>query len=300
MLQTTPIGSFANATATNTTLPAVCQLSPHARALSTVLTALVGSIVGGISGGWFTAFFMAWVCWLASLRICVVGIWALFEALSGHSLEGGSQFQKFYAHVPGLHKIANGWKESDDPCLREDADTNKPTLLGWLGWLWPAIYSPIVQTMWLVENWHHPSGSLKIVRAIGVSVTALPLTMDTRARYGAALGDTLGKWADRLFNLITATSCLALGVIACIELVVGAIEASSMAHFAVVYVLLMLLWTYVSFTQAIPHDKARSVYSLRTFVAGLAMGAFGGFFTASPAFTVMSGAQDTPGVGLGD
>ncbi|KAK5728287.1 hypothetical protein LTR15_001422 [Elasticomyces elasticus] len=286
-------------TTTNATLPTICELSPHARALSTVLTAFIGSIISGISGSWFTAFFTAWVCWMASLRICVVGVWAVLESLCGHPLEGGSQFHDFYGHVPWFGKLVDEWRTFDDPFFREGADANKPTLLGWLGWLWSTIYSPIVQTMWLFENWNHASGSLKIVRAIGVSVTALPLTMDTRARYGTALGDTIGRWAEKMFNLITAISCLTLGVTACIELVLGATEASLKPVIDVVYVLAMLVWTYGSLIFATPHDEARSVNSVGAFLAGLATGAFGGFFTAAPAYVVLQKAQDAPGLDLG-
>ncbi|KAK3644012.1 hypothetical protein LTR56_009864 [Elasticomyces elasticus] len=146
MLRTALNETFANATTTNTTLPAVCQLSPHARALSTVLTASIGSIISGVSGSWFTAFFIAWVCWFAPLRICVVGIWAVIESLGGHPFEGGSQFHDFYGHVPGLGIIVNVWRNFDDPDFRDGADANSPTFLGWLGWLWSTIYSPVVQT----------------------------------------------------------------------------------------------------------------------------------------------------------
>ncbi|KAK5737680.1 hypothetical protein LTR17_006542 [Elasticomyces elasticus] len=154
--------------------------------------------------------------------------------------------------------------------------------------------------MWLVENWHHALGGLKIVRAIGVSVTALPLTMDTRARYGTSLSHTLGRWAERVFNLITAIGCLTLATIACIELALGAIQASAMAHIIALYVFLMLVGTYVSLGFTTPRDKARSVHNMQFFLAGLAMGMFGGIFRAAPAFSVLRMAQNTPGIGLGD
>jgi hypothetical protein len=286
-----------NSIVTNATESTVCVLSPHGRALSSVLTAFVGSIISGISGGHFTAFLTAWICWLASLRIIAVGIWAVIQAVQLKPLNGGSQFHDFYGRIPLLGKLMGGFsgvRDIDD----EDAEANSPSFLGWLGWAWSACYSPVIQTLWLVENWDKASGSLKLVRAIGVSVTALPLTMDTRARYGAALGAIFGGWSETVFTFLTAGSCLMLGVLASIELVLGAMETSLKPFAIVVYVLFMLVWNYVSLVFATPYDGARSMNSLGAFLGGLAMGAFGGLFVAAPAFTLLHSAQDTPGSSL--
>ncbi|KAK3644013.1 hypothetical protein LTR56_009865 [Elasticomyces elasticus] len=124
--------------------------------------------------------------------------------------------------------------------------------------------------------------------------------MDTRARYGAALGGMIGGWAEKVFNLITAVSCLTLGVIAFIEVAVGLVEASWTSAEIVIYILSMVLWTFGSFIFATPHDEARSVNGVGSFLAGLAMGAFGGLLTAAPAYAVLKKAQDTPGINLAD
>lgn len=265
---------------TNATESTVCVLSPHGRALSSVLTAFVGSVIGGISGGYFTAFYTTCICWMASLRIVVVGIWAVIQAVQFKPLDGGSQFHDLF------------------PFFRKDVEASSPSFFGWLGWAWSACYSPVIQTLWLIENWDKALGGLKLVRAIGVSVTALPLTMDAHARYGAALGTILGGWSEKVFTFLTASSCLVLGVLASIELVLGAMETSLKPSIIVIYVLFMLFGTFVSLSFAISLDEARSVNSLDAFCGGLAMGAFGGLFVAAPAFILLYNTQDTPGSSL--
>jgi hypothetical protein len=79
--------------------------------------------------------------------------------------------------------------------------------------------------LWLVAYWNTHNGGLKIVRATGVSVTALPLTIDTKARYGAFLEQRYGRWSRITFTLIHASSCMTLGLISAIELVQGAVDA---------------------------------------------------------------------------
>ena len=119
--------------------------------------------------------------------------------------------------------------------------------------------------------------------------------MDTRARYGAALGEKIGTWSEKVFNFFTAASCLVLGVIASIELVLGALEVPVVPYIVVIYALFLLFWTYTSLIFATPHDEARSVDS---FFGGLVMGVFGGIFTATPAFVILLGAQNKPGSSL--
>lgn len=41
--------------------------------------------------------------------------------------------------------------------------TREITVLDWVGRLYTAIYSPIVQTLWLAENWSASGGALKIL-----------------------------------------------------------------------------------------------------------------------------------------
>jgi len=86
-----------NATLTaNSTLPkGSCTLSPHAHALSSVLTAFISSIVGGISGGYRVAFITAWVCWFGIPRILVVGAYQIACVLCSKPIAGGDDFFNF-------------------------------------------------------------------------------------------------------------------------------------------------------------------------------------------------------------
>ena len=97
---------------------------------------------------------------------------------------------------------------------------------GWRGCLTTMMYSPVIQVMWLVENWHQASAGLKWARAIGVGVAALLSGFDTRARYGRALGRVCG-WAPAglVFGVLTAASTVALGGVAVVELGLAAKQA---------------------------------------------------------------------------
>ncbi len=102
---------------------------------------------------------------------------------------------------------------SESDFARGDAtESNDVTLLGWFGWVWGVCYAPIIQVLWLVKNWSEASGELLIVRGLSVSVVALPLTMDTRARYGKALGRRIGgAVTEWLFSAVTMASLVTLG-----------------------------------------------------------------------------------------
>ncbi len=56
--------------ATHDTSESSCDLSPQARAFSTVLTAFIGSIVNGLTSGGFIAFMTAWISWFAVQSHC--------------------------------------------------------------------------------------------------------------------------------------------------------------------------------------------------------------------------------------
>ncbi|KAL9069594.1 MAG: hypothetical protein Q9157_006106 [Trypethelium eluteriae] len=164
-----------------------------------------------------------------------------------------------------------------------------PSILGWIGWIYAALYSPIVQILWLAGNWSDgPSaGNVKLVRAIGVSVTALSLTMDTRARYGESLKDWLGPWAQRTFTIIHAVSCLTLGLVIAILLILAVIQLPAPVFFIPVYLVFSTIWMFGSFLLFPPFDGGTAPNSVPTFLAGLLMGAFGGLFTSAPAFGSM-------------
>ncbi|KIW97230.1 uncharacterized protein Z519_02622 [Cladophialophora bantiana CBS 173.52] len=131
MLLTTLNATLGNST--TTTSRAVCSLSPHARAISTVLAAFVGSVIGGISDSYFTAFYTTWISGIASLRILVVSVWAIIEVLQGNPLKGDDQFHNFYGQIPGLGKLGNGFggtRAFDDPFFRKGAEAHDPAFLG--------------------------------------------------------------------------------------------------------------------------------------------------------------------------
>ncbi|KIW97231.1 uncharacterized protein Z519_02623 [Cladophialophora bantiana CBS 173.52] len=115
--------------------------------------------------------------------------------------------------------------------------------------------------------------------------------MDTRARYGAALGNKIGMWSELVFNFITAAGCLLLGVIDSIESVLGATEVLVPIFVVVLFVVFMLVWTYASLAFATSHDEARSVNNIGQFLRWLAFGAFGGLATATPAFILLQNAR---------
>lgn len=59
-----------------------CELSPQARAFSTVLTAFVGSIVNGVTSGGIVAFVTGWISWLAVLRVLTGALTGLYKDFS--------------------------------------------------------------------------------------------------------------------------------------------------------------------------------------------------------------------------
>lgn len=267
-----------------------CALSPHSQALSTVLMAFVGSIINGISGGYMLAFFVAWTSWLAIMRILVVAIWELYEAILLQPLEGGDQFFNFW-------KILFNDGNSDDG----GAESTSPTFLGWIGWMYSTLYSPTIQTLWLVENWDDAPGSLKIVRALEVAVAVLPLTMDTRSRYGDALGQLLGTWASCLFNLITAISCMTLGIVSAILMCLAVQQLGIQWQIIIAYVIFALIWMWCGLVFQVPRDaEAGSANTLDEFFAGLAIGCLSSCFLAAPAFIIFKIAPSSPGVSLGE
>ena len=205
--------SFA-ATANITTMNAtsICTLSPHARALSSILTSFVGTSLTGPSSGSKVAFQVGWVCWFASLRNALVGIYQVYSVCRLEFPEGGEHFFKFADHV-----WPHDFRDWNDEFFRGRADT-EVSFLGWVGWIYTTLYSPTIQVMWLLENWNKASTGLKIARAIGVSIAALPSTFDTRARYGEALGRLCGRPAAWTFGMLTAASTVTLTGVSLVEL----------------------------------------------------------------------------------
>lgn len=281
-----------NITTLNSTT--TCALSPHARALSSVLTGFVSTIFTGLSSGYHVAFMVGWVCWLAAPRNVLVSIYQVYSASRLELPEGGEHFFAFLDHFYHGHDLRR-WSDS----FFRGATVEQVHFLGWIGWLYTTLYSPTIQVMWLCENWGKASTGLKFARAIGVGVAALPSTFDTRARYGRELGRVCGQPAAWLFGALTATSTVILASVSVIELCLAAHGMGKRAWIAAIYVLFSLVWTYGSLVFASPHDEAKDLRGVGGILAGAAMGAFAGCFVAGPAFGVMMAAKDHPGVGLG-
>lgn len=283
----------ANITANSTWPGGSCTLSPHARALSSVLTAFISSIIGGISGGSHIAFFTTWVSWFGILRILVVGVYQVSCALRLKSIAGSDDFLSFIpfdtAEIRG-HNV---------PFFRGGAEWSSPSFMGWIGWLYTTCYAPVIQVMWLIENWSKADAGLKFVRAISVGVAALPSTIDTKARYGEAFGECCGCIFEVLFTFMTAASTMVLGVVAATELILAVKDGFPWWLF-LGYIVFMLFWTYSSFMNQIPYDEGIAVDSVKKFLAGLGTGVFGGCLIAVPAFIVMMMAKNEPGIGLND
>lgn len=280
----------ANTTSPNSTT--ICALSPHARALSSVLTAFVGATLTGLSSGQHVAFMVAWVCWFASLRIILVGIYQLYSVARLELPEGGEHFFKFLDifHHHDLRKWSDGFFRG--------AVEEQVSFLGWTGWAYTTLYSPTIQVMWLLENWDKASTGLIFARAIGVGVAALPSTFDTRARYGRALGRLCGRPAAWLFGALTAASTVTLAGVAVTELGLAAKGMGKSAWVAAIYVVFTLVWAYGSLVFASPHDDAKALRGWVRRLGDVGTGAFAGLFVAAPAFGIMMAAQDHPGMGL--
>ncbi|XPS77562.1 hypothetical protein M3J09_009589 [Ascochyta lentis] len=284
--------AFANITVLNSTTTS-CALSPHARALSSVLTAFVGTIFTGFSSGPHVVFLVAWVCWFAALRNVIVGVYQVYSVFRLELPEGGEHFFQFLDHFT-RHDL-RGWSSD----FFRGAVEAEVSFMGWIGWMYTTLYSPVIQVLWLVENWSKASAGLMIARAIGVNVAALPSTFDTRARYGKALGRLCGWPAAWLFGALTATSTVTLTGVSVIELGLAAYALGKSAWLAAIYVAFTLFWTYLSFSFASPHDEGKDLGKGMGKLGGAAVGIFAGCIVAAPAFGVMMAAQNYPGMGLG-
>ncbi|KAL2067689.1 hypothetical protein VTL71DRAFT_15785 [Oculimacula yallundae] len=86
------------------------------------------------------------------------------------------------------------------------------TWLGWVGWVYGAVYAPVSQIIWMAADSSSkiPSGKVRIVKSLSIAVTALPLGIDTRVRFAESLQTARfgGNWAYRVFNLTNAGSYL--------------------------------------------------------------------------------------------
>ena len=291
-----------------------CELSPQARAFSTILTAFVGSIVNGATNGGIVAFMTGWISWMAVLRVLTGALIGLYKAFSSDyaRLEQPSTSQPADAIVMeerglipdtsqgGTHGVSqNGKTTGLSTVLKVRSNMAEKvnnrlireiTVLGWIGWLYTAIYSPIVQALWLAENWSSSGGSLKIIRAFGISISALSLTIDIKKRYASRLSDTkyLGSPACVAFKIVNAGSAFGMGIMCAALLVKGAVDVGLAWYIIVVYCVFLVIWAAASFNICPVQDGGIKGWGV---VPDVLMGAFAGIFLAAPAFAVMTSAE---------
>ena len=292
-----------------------CELSTQARAFSTVLTAFVGSIVNGATSGGIVAFVTGWISWLAVLRVLTGAIIGLYKAFSSDytrleqpstsqpadgivmeerglipdASQGGTQGVSQDGKTTGLSTVLT--LQSNMAERVNNRLTREITVLGWIGWLYTAIYSPIVQALWLAENWTAVSGGpLKIIRAFGISISALSLTIEIKKRYASRLSDIkfLGSPACVAFKIVNAGSAFGMGIMCAALLVKGAIDMGLAWYIIIIYCVFLVIWAAASFRICPVQDGGIKGWGL---VPDVLMGAFAGIFLAAPAFAVMMSAE---------
>ncbi|KAK0099385.1 hypothetical protein ONS96_008414 [Cadophora gregata f. sp. sojae] len=181
------------------------------------------------------------------------------------------------------------------------------TVLGWIGWIYGAVYAPISQIFWIAANASakESAGVTKAVKGLSVAITALPLGIDTRVRFAESLRRKRwgGEWAYNAFNLTNALSCLLQGVFCGMLLILGVIDIqrptgdenfypSFPLPLVGIYPLFSLIWAFVSFKILPMVDGGRKPADQKWYghILDVAMGAFAGLFLAAPSFGLyMSG-----------
>jgi hypothetical protein len=322
-----------------------CELSPSAAAFSTMLSAFIGSVINGLCSGWLIAFITGWISWLSVIRILVAGAYEAYLALKAgtnfnaadaqyhnitmtrlggtenSALDVASESQshlvadvenppQYSAHVPQepSSKPSRFGTTPKFPMMKGIDRSVGP--FGWIGWTWSAIYTPISQTIWVcVHLTSSTSGVNQFVRALAIGVSALGLTFDYKARYGAVLGRKWGAWAFAAFNTWNAGACLLLGVEALVLLIHGVTQIEDIPiPLVVVYPIFCVIWALGSWKFLPPIDGGRP----SNVITGLLMGAFAGVFVAAPSFILwrnadfnedvakMMGQNAPDGLSLGD
>lgn len=292
-----------------------CMLSPSASAFSSMLSAFIGSVANGLFSGFWIAFFTGWISWLAFIRILAAGFYELWLSMKAgtnadiskgeieyqsvglvemgraakttvdaEGAERGAARMEGYGSATGQdHLIAPQRKGSR---IMPKAPERTVNAFGWLGWLWSAIYTPISHSIWLSVHISSHHGPVLLVRALAIGVSALSLTFDTKARYGAKLGR---GWLYLLFNVWNSLACILLGTEATVLLVKGALNLSfTPIPLLVAYPVFSIIWAVASWKFLPPIDAARP--GMNKF-ADVAMGAFAGVFCAAPAFGLYMSAK---------
>lgn len=253
------------ATATNAT----CQISPHAHVVRAVLSAFVGSTVGGLTGGFGVAYYSAFMTWTLGLDIICVGLGFLLRCFVE---------------------------------VEDDDEERHLGCIGWIGWTYSAIYSPISQILWVAGNFHSASVELKAVQAFAIGTSTLSLTANPHIRRG---GIRLKNSIGVAFNAITGISLLTLGVFPWV-LFISAWRDNPHPRGAVAILFLLLMQPITSVMVVVvrlitwlgPGDL-----SLPTILKRI-LHIFGIVCIAAiatvPAFAIMWTAPTSPGMGLKD
>ena len=162
------------------------------------------------------------------------------------------------------------------------------TFLGWFGWLYTVVYTPITQILWTAASFGPASGSLKLARAVGISVSAFALTVDTKARYGAALARGWGPWAGVAFNVWNATVALGLGGLCVALLVAAVVDLGLQWYLVVIYCVFCVIWAAASFKVLPVRDGGVKGGGI---ILDVFVGAFAGIVLAVPAFVIWQDAK---------
>ena len=264
-----------------------CELSPQGRAFSTVLTAFIGSIINGLTNGYLVAFMTGWISWFAALRILSGSIIGLYQAFSPEYTSVATTDDDIPLVEQGLARAAPGGSSLGSNGSYFSAKARRKTdisVLGWIGWAYTAIYSPVVQILWIAANWSAASGQLKVVRGLGIAVAALGLTIDTKKRYAEKLGGVAGV----IFKIINGGSAFGMGVMCAAVLIKGAIDLSLEWYFILIYCVFCVIWAAASFGLAPVEDGGIKGFGI---IPDVLMGAFAGIFLAAPAIIVMQQAD---------
>lgn len=309
-----------------------------------MLSAFVGSIVNGITSGHLVAFMTGWISWFALFRVLHGGVYMLYrgltqtwvpeagteESLQLNDTRGAEANQPEEPPTNGRRSKASMLRNVlwPSPHHRYQPTRSSPipnptssglrqsrqrpslncdvTVMGWIGWIYSGLFAPTTQIIWFVAHISRSDdGATKLVKGLSIAVSALPLCIDCKARYGAALEQRYGAaWLRYAFNITNAVSCLLQGVICATLLISGVLTFDKTAGFGVptmllvVYPIFSLLWLYVSL-QFIPIRDGGQKRSDHWYgyLPDIGMGIFAGFFLAAPAFGLF---QDNGGSGYGD
>ncbi len=282
----------------NATLPvngtAACELSPHAAFFSTVLGTIVSTIIAGVTGGRVVPVIVGLTSWLATLRIITIGLWQVGVVLLLKPTKGGEQWYVFARYI--IHPLGES-----DFVRGEETSSDNVNILGWIGWVWSVLYAPPIQVLWFVKNWNSPLLALSLIRGVSISVVALPLTMDTKALYGTALGKWGGgKFTEWLFSVVTTVSLVTLGVISTIEISLSVLKhlTPSNRWQIAVGVSFLVMWGWASLSAFPPLDVPFGGSSPREVLHGAVIGCCATLFVALPQFILMEAASRSPGMSI--